>query len=179
MLSRVIVLAAASTLFWSAAQPSSASPCPYEDTTPLLVGEERATQSMYCLINQARRRAKRRPLTANRQLAGEARTFAAQMVDQQFFSHIDPDGNGLVERSQKSGYLTGYDIWALGENIAWGSGFLGSPRQIMSALMSSPRHRRNILNLRYRNMGVGVSTGIPIGGRFGATYVQQFGWRSR
>lgn len=163
----------------SARAASTSQGCPYENTTPLVVGEERARASMYCLISSERRRRGLRQLTVNHRLEAEAGAFASQMVDERFFSHVDPEGNGLLQRARKSGYLTGYGVWALGENIGWGSGTLGSPKAMMNALMNSAPHRRNILSRRYRNLGVGVSTGIPIGGRFGATYVQEFGWRAR
>lgn len=153
--------------------------CPFENSTPLAAGEDRARVAMYCLIANERRRAQRKRLTVNRQLEAEGSTFAAQMVSEQFFSHVDPQGNGLPQRTLASGYLNGFEVWALGENIGWGSGALGTPKELMKAMMSSRSHRSSILSRRYRNVGVGVSTGIPVGGRFGATYVQQFGWRSR
>jgi uncharacterized protein YkwD len=155
------------------------SNCPYENSTPLAAGEDRARTAMYCLINLERRKARRARLTVNSRLEAEGMSFAAQMVAEQFFSHVDPQGNGLTQRTVKSGYLDGYEVWALGENIGWGSGALGTPKAMMAAFLASSPHRRSILSRRYRNMGVGVSTGIPVGGRFGATYVQQFGWRSR
>lgn len=163
--------------------PSSAATvsqtCPYENSTPLSAGEDRARAAMYCLINARRKEAGRGKMTVNRKLSNAANGFAAQMVSEQFFSHVDPSGVGLVERIGRSDYLSGYEVWALGENIGWGSGTLGSPKAMMDAFMASPAHRRNILSRRLRNVGVGVKTGIPVGGRFGATYVQEFGWRAR
>jgi uncharacterized protein YkwD len=46
--------------------------------------------------------------------------------------------------------------------------------------MASPPHRRNILNDRFRSIGIGVAAGTPIAGvARGATYVTDFGARSR
>lgn len=160
------------------ASPAVAA-CPNANATPLVAGEDAARDSMYCLINTERHRAGRARLTVNGDLARGASTFSSRMVDEQFFSHVDPQGAGLLERTRRTGYLSGYGLWALGENIGWGAGPLGSPRAMMAALMDSRPHRRNILSSRYRNMGVGVSTGVPVGGRFGATYAQEFGWRGR
>lgn len=173
------VVAALALALVVASPAARADSCPNSDQTPLAVGEANARAAMYCLINVERQKAGRSRLTVSWQLAAEGNTYAAQMVEQGFFSHVDPQGRGLVARTRASGYLTGYGVWALGENIGWGAGPLGSPQAMMEALMNSPGHRRNILSTRYRNMGVGVSTGIPTGGRFGATYVQQFGWRAR
>lgn len=176
---RVLATLAASLLAGLALPAIAAAACPNENATPLVAGEAAARDSMYCLVNAARRRAGRRQLTVNRALATEAGKYASRMVDERFFAHVDPQGNGLLYRTRQSGYLNGYRLWALGENIGWGAGPLGSPKAMMAALMASRPHRRNILSTNYRNMGVGVSTGIPVGGRFGATYVQEFGWRAR
>lgn len=179
----IVAAVAASGTSGAGAGPAAAARtsqgCAYGSVTPILAGEARARAAMYCLINRNRRQRGRPRLTVNRQLEAEGGSFASEMVDEQFFSHVSPEGNGLTERSRASGYLTGYGLWALGENIGWGAGTLGTPNALMKAFMASPSHRRSILNRRYRNMGVGVSTGIPVGGRFGATYVQQFGWRAR
>jgi uncharacterized protein YkwD len=69
--------------------------------------------------------------------------------------------------------------WSLGENIAWGSGAKASPKAIVSAWMASPPHRRNILTRKYRRIGIGVATGAPVAGVNGATYVTDFGARTR
>lgn len=166
-------------LLFVSASGAEARPCPNQNVTPITAGEEAAREAMYCLINERRAEAGREKLTRSDSLAKAANQFAAEMVEEQFFSHVTPEGADLTDRARQSGYLRGYQVWALGENIGWGSGVLGSPRQMMDALMKSPGHRRNILSRRYRNLGVGVSTGIPLGGRFGATYVQEFGKRRR
>ena len=49
-----------------------------------------------------------------------------------------------------SGYPYGY--W--GENVAYGYTTADS---VMSAWMNSPGHRANILNVHYRNLGVGCA----------------------
>lgn len=177
---RFIIGAAVCFIIWlSGWGEAQAASCPNQNVTPLVAGEEAAREAMYCLINQERRRAARARLSRSESLTSSASRFAAQMVEEQFFSHVTPEGVDLTERTRQSGYLAGYRVWALGENIGWGSGVLGSPKQMMDAFMKSPGHRRNILSKRYRNLGVGVSTGIPLGGRFGATYVQEFGKRIR
>jgi uncharacterized protein YkwD len=42
-----------------------------------------------------------------------------------------------------------------GENVAWN---YNTPESVMNAWMNSPGHRRNILNPRYRQIGVGAVT---------------------
>ena len=60
------------------------------------------------------------------------------------------------------GYISssrvGYEV---GENIAWGTLYLATPRAIVAAWMASPGHRANILDARYRETGIGVSPHPP------------------
>jgi len=64
----------------------------------------------------------------------------------------------------------------VGENIAWGSGSLATPREIERGWMRSPRHRANILSQRFREIGAGVAAGTPERAG-GATYTTDFGTR--
>ena len=52
---------------------------------------------------------------------------------------------------KRVGYARG--CWGAGENIAWGSGSLGSVRSIMRAWLYSAPHRENILKSRSRDKG--------------------------
>jgi uncharacterized protein YkwD len=109
-------------------------------------------------------------------LRAAARGYALQMVRQKFFSH---DRAGLIRRIRRTGYLRRYPHWALGENIAWGTRSSGRPKAIVQAWMASPPHRRNILNPRFRRIGIGIAPGAPVAGATGATYVTDFGMRRR
>jgi uncharacterized protein YkwD len=73
--------------------------------------------------------------------------------------------------------LSGARGWYVGENIAYGSGDRSSPRSIGSAWMNSPPHRANILRASFREIGIGLASGTPVGVR-GATYTTDFGQRS-
>jgi uncharacterized protein YkwD len=66
----------------------------------------------------------------------------------------------------------------IGENIAWGTLWLATPRAIVTSWMNSPGHRANILNPRFRDTGIGISPHAPAslsGGQSGAIYTQDFG----
>ena len=83
------------------------------------------------------------------------------MVDHQYFAHEGRDGSQPAERIRATGYLSGGGAWRIGENLAWGTGDLASPRAIMAAWMHSPGHRANILQPQYRQIGFGVIAGNP------------------
>jgi uncharacterized protein YkwD len=90
---------------------------------------------------------------------------------------VAPDGQTLLDRINLTSYLKLRPrAWWLGENIAYGTQEQGQPIHIVTAWMRSPGHRRNILNARYRNIGIGVTHGTPLTD-YGATYVTDFGRR--
>jgi uncharacterized protein YkwD len=132
------------------------------------------------MLNVQRSKHHLHKLRANGALRGVAQRYSRLMVLLKFFDHVAPSGSTFVQRIQQSTYLNGFSGWSLGENLAWGGGALSSPRQIVRAWMHSPGHRANILNGTYRDIGVGISLGVPVvGGGAGATYVNEFGQRKR
>jgi uncharacterized protein YkwD len=78
-----------------------------------------------------------------------------------------------------AGYIFSSHIgYAIGENIAWGTLWLATPKAIVAGWMASPGHRANILDHAFTETGVGVSP-HPISslarGESGAIYTQDFG----
>jgi hypothetical protein len=94
---------------------------------------------------------------------------------------MSPDGSTLQSRVTATHYLDGAHGWGIGENIAWGTGGLGTPRSIVRAWMHSPGHRANILNATFRDIGIGIAAGAPIphgAAATGGTYTTDFGYRA-
>ena len=89
-------------------------------------------------------------LAMNDKLHQAASSHSADMIARDFFSHTNPDGQGLSERLAE----VGYNWWTWGENIAAG---YASPEAVMSGWMNSPGHRANILNCNYTEIGVGYA----------------------
>ena len=96
-----------------------------------------------------------------------------------YFQHLGPRGQTPLARMRASGYIHGaHAAYAVGENIAWGTLWLATPRAIVAAWMGSPEHRANILNPRFRDTAIGVSPHVPRAlahGQRGAIYTQDFG----
>jgi uncharacterized protein YkwD len=127
-----------------------------------------------CLLNAERAGAGLPPLALNPKLIRASAGMSALMVRQHFFAHDTPGGRSLVDRIRPTGYIKGN--WSLGENIAWGSGGLATPRAIVNGWMHSKGHRENILYARFKDIGIGVTLGAPQRGlNGGATYVTDFG----
>jgi uncharacterized protein YkwD len=165
------------TMAFLFAGSGSALGCPYSGLAPPALSGEQAELSVTCLVNKARRHHHARPLAWNPGLQIAARNHSAAMDLGNFFSH-GGDGSPL-DRIRASGYLGGASFM-VGENIGWGTGRQGSPKATVAGWMSSPTHRSAMLSRRFRNIGVGVAIGSPIGsgGQNSAIYTADFG-RSR
>ena len=122
-------------------------------------------QEVIDLVNAERAAEGLSPLSSDATLATMAEDYACEMIEDEFFAHVNPDtGSTPVTRADEHGYV--YD--EVGENLAVG---YDSPAEVMVAWMNSPGHRANILHDSYTEMGVGVRVALD-----GQTYwVQEFG----
>lgn len=149
--------------------PASAqAACGGAGSSPQRLGESGVRATTLCLVNQQRGVRGLRRLRADGRLAGAALAHSRDMVAHRYFAHESRTGAPFTARMPRTGFRL------LGENIGWGSGRLATPRSMVEAWMNSAGHRANILQRRYRAIGVGVAFGAPVGGS-GATYSTDFG----
>jgi uncharacterized protein YkwD len=114
-------------------------------------------------------------LRADRRLARAARAHSADMVRRRYFDHASPEGEHVVARVRRTGWLHGRRRWFLAENLAWGIGRPGTAAGVVRAWMHSPAHRRILLRRVYRRVGIGVAAGTPFDRSRGATVTADFG----
>lgn len=122
-------------------------------------------QQVVSLTNAERAKHGCGALTVDSQLQAAAQGHSDDMVARNFFDHTNPSGKNPGDRITAAGYR-----WSTyGENIAYGQ---RTPAAVMSAWMNSSGHRANILNCRFKNIGVGVTlkSGTPY-------WTQNFGTR--
>jgi uncharacterized protein YkwD len=166
-------LAAVSALALSSAAPASAGTCSGANADPATTSLKTVKHATLCLLNQQRSRNGLRKLKENGRLTLASQRHSNDMARRHYFEH----GN-FVGRIKASRYLQGSGSWAVGENIAWGSGALATPAEIVKAWMNSPPHRHNILHGRFKEIGLGVTRGVPVRQNYtGATYATDFGAR--
>ena len=154
----LIVLAAVGALLWltpaHAAQDLSALRSTAYHTPldrPLSEIEIRTFASqVIALVNQERDNHGILPLAEHPSLDAAAQGHSDDMAANDFISHTGSDGSSLSQRVRRAGYN---GVW-IGENIAGGQ---SSPSQAVSAWMSSPPHRANILTPGYQHAGVGYA----------------------
>jgi uncharacterized protein YkwD len=132
-----------------------------------------------CLVNRERTSRGESALRADVDLQRAAQTHSAEMAAGDYFDHIAPSGSTPLTRMRAAGYIFSPRIgYAIGENIAWGTLWLATPKAIVAGWMASPGHRANILDAKFTETGIGVSP-HPISslarGQSGAIYTQDFG----
>lgn len=133
----------------------------------------------FCLINHERAAHGVRPLIFNAKLQRAAQGHSASMVSEDYFGHYGPNGATPSDRIRAAGYVYSEDLgYEIGENIAWGTLHLATPREIVKSWMQSAGHRENILDRRYRETGIGVAPEVPSSlaeRQAGGIYTQDFG----
>ena len=170
------VLTGVATIGFAAS--AHAAPCASGDALPRSAPTHARSVTL-CLINQKRTAYGRRSLRVNKFLGLAARRHSSDMVRNRYFAHNSLGGRKFDARIRSAGYLAGAATWAVGENLGWGVGKKGSPRQMVDAWMASPTHRRVLLDRRFTQIGIAIAAGAPFGGHGGAvTYATEFGRRS-
>lgn len=83
------------------------------------------------------------------ELDAVAQGWAQRLADENFFSHVDPEGGTLKQRLMNSGYK----FSAAGENLGLSAG----PLAAHFGIEHSPAHRNNLLEPAHRRLGLGLS----------------------
>jgi uncharacterized protein YkwD len=172
-----VIAAALAVLLIAVPSASAAGACHAANASAAQASKRALVRATLCVLNAERARHNLRPLRLNRKLSRAARRHSRAMALHNFFSHTSRSGASFVDRIRSTGYLSGARSWAVGENIAYGSGSRSTPRSIGRAWMNSPPHRANILSSSYRAIGIGIASGTP-GSQGGGTYTTDFGRRS-
>ncbi len=133
--------------------------------SPAAAQQDVAAQT-FARINQARADAGLPPLALNAQLNAAAQAHADDMQKNGVsLGHRGSDGSTIKQRIARAGYGGG----TTGENWAAYRTF----DQIMNFWLNDPPHRSNILNNKFREIGVGVASrangGLIIVTDFGAS----------
>jgi hypothetical protein len=93
------------------------------------------------------------------------------MAARDYWSHNTPDGQTPWS------FITaaGYNYQTAGENLAYG---FSTASDTVTGWMNSTEHRANILNGKFKELGVGVEPSTPSGDPTGATFTADFGARA-
>ena len=107
-------------------------------------------------------------LSLNAKLTAAAEEKLNDMFKNQYFEHVSPSGRGPADLAND----VSYQYIVIGENLALGN--FGGDKALVNAWMASPGHRANILNVKYKEIGVAVGKG-QFNGETTWLAVQEFG----
>ena len=115
-------------------------------TTASLSAQEQTAGN---LLNSDRKRYNLSPLVIDPELCRIARIKSQDMRDNQYFAHTSPTYGDVRNMLREFGY----SFTAAGENIAHHA----TIEKAQAAFLSSPGHRKNIMNTTYTKVGVGAA----------------------
>ena len=124
-------------------------------------------QKVVDMANADRKNKEISELVENEKLSRSAMSKAQDMITDNYFSHNAPNGTTPWRWIEKENYDYNY----AGENLAMD---FSSVEKMNEAWLASPTHRANILNEKYKDIGVAVQEGI-INGHSTIVVVQMFG----
>jgi uncharacterized protein YkwD len=106
------------------------------------------------------------PLTLDSQLSAAAEGHSAEMLQDGYFAHNSFDGKAFWTRltAYTNGSTNGG--WSVGENLLWSAPGVDAS-QALKLWMASPEHRANILNAKWRQIGVSALHAGDAPGTFG------------
>src|SRR3990167_4456914 len=119
------------------------------------------------LTNQERQKAGLPPLVENEALDKAAKLKGENMFAENYWAHFAPSGKSPWDFILGSGYKFTY----AGENLA--KNFYSSD-EVVSAWMASQTHKDNLLNNKYKDIGIAVVEGV-LNGQKTTLVVQEFG----
>lgn len=163
------------------ARPAAAgSPCSGEGLLPTAANVRAVDAATLCLVNRLRGARGLRSLRANGELRRVASSQVDTMVSHDYFADDRPTGQTPLSLVAVTRYPVHTDGFAVGQNIAYGTGSDTTPAHIVEEWMASPPHREIMLSGEYRDAGVAVTPAVPAmlgAGGHGATYAIEFGVR--
>ena len=127
-----------------------------------LVIDEKAETGLLSKVNEERKKLAIPELIWESSLVPVARNHAKDMWNRSYFSHYSPEGKDVGDRLNGAGIKYNF----AGENLALAP-TLGTAH---TGLMNSKGHRENILEVRFKRIGIGVIDN----GVYGKMFVQVF-----
>lgn len=111
-----------------------------------------AEEKILELMNEKRTAAGLKPLTMDNTLTEVARYKSEHMIQNNYFSHNNPDGTTWQNWLK----TIGYSYTATAENIAYNS---SNAEELFNQWWNSEGHKANMMNALYTKVGIGVIYG--------------------
>jgi uncharacterized protein YkwD len=165
-LARFAILAFVLTSILLPLQPAAAAP----DTKAANARLNSQMQRIVELVNARRAEAGIGPVAVDPVLMSCAQQYSETQAAMGRLNHTGPDGSTPGQRLRRCGYNWRH----FGENLA--AGYVNAD-EVVAAWMASPGHRKNILNPRVREIGLGYTNRADDPNYYYDYYVMELGIR--
>lgn len=93
------------------------------------------------------------PLRLNMRLTAASAQHSREMGADGYFQHTSHDGTAFWKRIARWYPSSSFRYWSVGENLLWSSPDV-TPARALEMWLKSPEHRANLMNPRWREIGV-------------------------
>ena len=121
---------------------------------------------VFAELNATRQQHGLTPLRSSARLAAAAKEHSVEMATRGYFSHNSANGTSFDRRIVRYYPIGRYRYWSVGENLLWSSPDV-DPGGALHMWMNSAEHRANILNARWRQIGISAVHVDAAPGMFG------------
>lgn len=150
------------SLTYLTVKPESRESVPLEVKKINLTVDEKSEAEMFKKVNEERKKLAITELVWEANLVPVGRDHAKDMWERRYFSHYSPEGKDVGDRLNEAKYKYSF----AGENLA----LAPTVQTAHTGLMNSQGHRENILDPRFKKIGIGVIDN----GVYGKMFVQVF-----
>jgi uncharacterized protein YkwD len=135
--------------------------CPDADLQPGTDTLARVGSAIVCLLNEERFARDTRGLRQDVRLDRSSTAHSADMVEHHYLAHEQPGRPRLRDRVATARYFDGAWSGLYSENVGAAPAGAASAAELVRAWMGSPSHRANVLDGRFRHIGVGIAFADP------------------
>jgi uncharacterized protein YkwD len=161
---RLFAFLVAALGLWVVASPAGASS--QRPATSLSTLE----QGVLADINALRKEHGLGPLRLSANLSAAARQHSSEMAARGYFSHSSANGSSFDRRIARYYPLSGSHYWSVGENLLWSSPDVDAGGAL-DMWWNSPEHRKNMLTVRWREIGLSAVHVASAPGTYGGREV--------
>ena len=144
---QVLLLGVSAVALWSAASPAGAVP------GARAVPMQSLQAGVLADINAFRHAHGLGPVRLSPALSAAARQHSMEMAARGYFSHSSANGSTFDKRIARFYPMGFHHFWSVGENLLWSSPDV-DPVGALNMWIASPEHKANLLNRRWREIGL-------------------------
>jgi uncharacterized protein YkwD len=144
---QLLAFAALAFVVWCAASPAGAT------SRARAVRMQSLETGVLADLNAFRKEHGLVPLRLSSALSRAARQHSMEMADRGYFSHSSANGSTFDKRIARFYPMGFHRYWSVGENLLWSSPDVDAGRAL-NMWINSPEHKANMLNPRWREIGL-------------------------